>query len=286
MGKISACVIALNEEKSLERCLKSLSFADEIVVVDGGSQDATPEIAKRYTQKVISHPFQGFTQQRNVGITQCSGDWIFFLDSDEAASEELAQKLRSVANADMSAHPNCYAICRIEYFLGKKLQYGPGNPSSQWRFFKRQGVKFQGEVHEYPVFEGPIGLIPEPIYHNPDLGIERFLNKLNSYTTLEALERFGQGQTTTLFHAFGTFFATFFKNGVRYRGFWNGKVGFVLTVLESTSRVIRHLKLWVFWQVYKGNVQMNLGMKLPEPGSIKIPDPIDLDKPRHTTNPV
>ena len=122
-------------------------------------------------------------------------------------------------------------------------------------------------------------MVEEPIRHNPDLGVERFLVKMNHYTTLEALDRFSQGQRTTLLHAFGTFFTTFLKNGIRYRGFWNGREGFVLTVLESFSRVVRHLKLWMYWQVFDGKIKMELTVKLPKPGSGRVPNKEDIDKP-------
>lgn len=279
MPRISACVIAYNEERTIERCLRSLSFADEIVVIDAFSSDRTVERCRNLGAKVVQNKWQGFTKQRNVGLDSCAGDWVFFLDADEEATRELGARLKAIAADDMSKHPNCYSVKRIEFFLGKQLNYGPGNPSFQWRFFKRAGVRFEGEVHEYPRFDGNVGLIDDAaILHWPDLGIDRFLNKLNHYTTLEALDRFSQGQRTTLFHAFGTFFTTFLKNGIRYRGLFNGKEGFVLTLLESFSRVVRHLKLWVFWQVHDGKMKVALPVELPAPGSGRKPSKDELEK--------
>lgn len=279
MPKLSACVIAFNEERAIERALRSLGFADEIVVIDAGSTDRTPELAKKLAHKVVTHPWSGFAKQRNVGLDHCTGDWVFFLDADEEASSGLGERLRKIASEPQGSHPNCYSIRRDEFFLGRELKHGPGNPSFQWRFFKRSGVRFEGEVHEYPRFDGPIGMITDvSIAHWPSLGIDRFLNKLNHYTTLEALDRFAQGQRTTLFHAAGTFFSTFLKNGVRYRGFLNGKEGFVLTLLEAFSRVVRHLKLWVLWQVHEGKLKIDLGMKLPQPGSARAPAKAELER--------
>lgn len=276
---ISACVITRNEEHLIERCLASLSFADEIIVIDAISVDSTASRAKKFTSKIISSPWKGFTVQRNLALDHAQANWVFFLDSDEQASIELGQRLKKIAQDQLDTHPNCYSIKRIEYFLGKELKFGPGNPSYQWRFFKKENVRFTGDVHEYPKFEGPIGLIEEPIHHYRDLAIERFLNKLNHYTTLEALDRFKQGEHTSLPHAIGTFFTTFLKNGIRYKGFLNGKEGLVLTLLESISRVIRHLKLWVFWQVYKGKIKIDLGFKLPEPGSVSPPPYSEIERP-------
>lgn len=280
MAKISACIIAKNEERTISRALTSLKkFADEIVVIDSHSTDKTAELARSFGAKVIASDWKGFAHQRNVGLDHCSNEWVFFLDADEEASLELGVRLKKIAAEPTASHPNCYSVTRYEYFLGKELHYGPGNPSYQWRFFKRHGVRFEGEVHEYPRFEGPVGEVREPIRHNPDLSVDRFLNKLNHYTSLEAIDRFSQGQRTTLFHAFGTFFTTMLKNGIRYRGFLNGKEGVVLTILESFSRVVRHLKLWTLWQVYDGKIRMNLGFDLPKPGSAKPPTKEELDKP-------
>jgi glycosyltransferase involved in cell wall biosynthesis len=241
------------------------------------------EIAKSFGAKVFVEPWKGFTEQRNICLCKAQSGWVFFLDADEQASLELGRRLKEIAKNSHEKMPNCFSIKREEYFLGKKLNFGPGNPSHQWRFFKKDAVVFKGDVHEYPVFEGPVGRIEEPIHHFPDLAIDKFLTKMNHYTTLEAMDRFGQGQRTSLFHAFGTFFTTFFKNGIRYGGFLNGKEGFILVLLESISRVMRHLKLWTYWQVYEGKIKINLNSKLPSPGSSQPPNHGELEKPEWKT---
>lgn len=279
MGRISACVITRNEERVLERCLRSLAFADEIVVVDAESADRTLDVARKFAHRVVTNPWRGFSEQRNVALQHASGDWVFFLDSDEEASAELGRRLKEVAAGDLGRQPQCYSVRRIEYFLGKQLCFGPGNPSHQWRFFQRRGVRFEGEIHEFPRFDGPVGVIEEAIFHWPNLDVSRFLTKMNHYTTLEALDRFAQGQRTTLAHAVLTFFSTFMKNGAVYRGFLNGREGFVLTLLESVSRVVRHLKLWVFWQVHEGRMKIDLGVRLPAPGSARALTKSEVQRP-------
>ena len=122
-------------------------------------------------------------------------------------------------------------------------------------------------------------MIDEPIHHWPHLTIDRFLTKMNHYTSLEALDRFSQGQRTSLVHVFGTFFTTFLKNGIRYQSFRNGRVGLVLTLLESISRTVRHLKLWIFWQVHDRKLNLELGFELPQPGSSQAPKKSELERP-------
>ncbi len=285
---LTACVIVLNEEQNILRCLESLRFADEIVVVDGGSTDATALRVRDFEKqngklKMDALCFQGFAQSRNHALGLATGKWVFFLDADEEVTLDLGRRLKNISREDPKLHPRGYSIKREEFFLGQKLNHGPGNPSHQWRFFQREGVHFKGEVHEYPVFEGPVGKIEESILHWPHLSIERFLNKMNRYTTLEALDRFSQGQRTSLLHALFTFISTFLKNGIRYRGFWNGKVGVVLVILESFSRTVRHLKLWLLWQVHDGKIQYDpwLGqkLKLPEPGQKTAAALAEIEKP-------
>jgi glycosyltransferase involved in cell wall biosynthesis len=276
---ITACIISKNEEASIERAIRSLNGISDVLVVDAHSQDTTVEIAQRCGARVLQNAWTGFTDQRNFALKEAKGNWVFFLDADEAATPELIAALKKIDEGHEVDHPHCYSIKRVEFFLGKELNYGPGNPSYQWRFFKKSKVHFVGEVHEYPKFEGPIGTVKDAaIYHWPNLSVERFLTKLNHYTTLEALDRFAQGQRTSLFHAFFTFFTTFLKNGIRYRGFLNGRVGFVLVLLESFSRVVRHLKLWTYWQVYEKKLSIVLSVRLPEPGSRKAIASSELNK--------
>jgi glycosyltransferase involved in cell wall biosynthesis len=286
--RLSVCIITQNEAHALRRALASVTFADEIIVVDGGSTDNTQAVVDACPgARMVVQSFAGFSAQRNRALKEARGQWVFFLDSDEEVTPALARRLRAISQDEPSAHPHCYSVRREEYFLGKHLKYGPGNPSHQWRFFKRTAVEFVGEVHEYPIFDGPIGAIgstraedcSECINHWPDLGIDKFLNKMNRYTTLEALERFAQGERTSLAHAVLTFYSTFLKNGLRYGGLFNGREGLVLTILESFSRTVRHLKLWLFWQVHEKKIPFDLGMALPVPGSRIKPKAEDLDKP-------
>lgn len=244
---LSAIVIAKNEERLIERAVTSLRFADEIVVVDAESSDQTAQIAKGLGARVVTRAWTGFADQKNFAMEQARGPWIFALDADEAASPELGIMARKIVESYKAGNPVCYRVRREEYFLGRHLTGGPGNPSFQERLFLKEWVYYQGHVHEFPLIRsnapGGYGLIQEPIHHNPTFNTDRFLGKMNHYTTLEAKDRFSRGQRTSLFHAVGTFFTTFFKNYVSYRGYRNGWQGVILIFLESTSRSIRHFKI-------------------------------------------
>ena len=125
------------------------------------------------------------------------------------------------------------------------------NPSYQDRFFHRQGVRYVNEIHEYPVFAQPAGKIHESLMHRSDLTIERYLEKLNRYTTIEAQDRYDQGQRATLFRLVGAFPAHFLKSLFYYGAYQDGIHGVVISLLEGVSRVVRQIKVWQIAQQVK-----------------------------------
>lgn len=249
--KISAVIITKNEESTITRCLQSIVWADEIVIVDANSTDRTAEICMDPNQpwanqiRLIRRSWTGFRDQRNFAIQSAQYDWILVLDADEACSPELALKIRDILN---QSHPSAYAfkIKRIEYFLGKQIRYGIWNPSYQDRFFHRTGVRYVNDIHEYPLFPKPPLQIHEPIYHAPDLNPERFLDKMNRYTTIEAQDRVAQGQKTNGFRLLSAFPSMFLKNYFYYQAYKDGFHGFIISLLEGLSRTVRHIKIWQY----------------------------------------
>ncbi|MCC6278130.1 MAG: glycosyltransferase family 2 protein [Oligoflexia bacterium] len=263
--KISAFVICKNEEKVLEGCLKSLSFSDELVIVDGFSQDRTVEIAKKYTSQVFQREWTNFSEQRNFALEKLTGDWVFYLDADEVASPELVDWIRQFKSRgetalvnhtaqSLSRHPmdnpkteriDMIEIRRLEHFRGVIYRFGANNPSHQWRLFRRPGVRFKGEVHEYPVFEGIIRRLETPILHFPKTTISDLMEKMNRYTSLDADRLFQERKIKGPAYMFFSGFAMFFKAYFRKQGFRDGLLGFILAVLDGTSFFLRQAKLYL-----------------------------------------
>ncbi len=247
---LSVAIITHNEERTIARALESVAWADEIVLVDSHSSDSTARIAKdprapwAAKLKFEDRAWQGFRAQRNFSLARCTHDWVLVLDSDEACSPELAARLQALLAEPGGPSAKAYKVRRQEYFLGKPIHYGVWNPSYQDRFFFRHGVEYINEVHEYPRFPSAPERLHEPILHDPGFDVERFLSKMNRYTTVEARERFAAGQRTHLVHLAGAFFAMVWKNFVYYRAYRDGMPGFVISLLEGVSRVVRHIKLW------------------------------------------
>lgn len=248
--KISAVLIVLNEEGPLARCLNSLSWCDEIIVVDGMSSDGTKSIALNPNAawasriKWFERTWDGFKNQRNFALDQSSHDWVLCVDADEECSLALRTRLESLL-ASESPHPY-WKVRRQEYFLGKAIHYGVWNPSYQDRFFKKQGVRFVNEIHEYAKFPGIPERIHEPLHHAPDFNPEKFLAKMNKYTSIEARDRVNAGQRTNWFHVVFAGPAMFFKNYFYYKSYRDGIHGVAISVLEGISRSVRHVKIWQY----------------------------------------
>jgi glycosyltransferase involved in cell wall biosynthesis len=254
---VSAVIIARNEEQNIGRCLTSLTWADEIVVVDGGSEDKTLEICKRKDApwaekiKVFQRDWDGFRNQRNYSKQCATHDWLLVVDADERCTSELATKIRTLLSSVEGPPLKAYKVRRIEYFLGKEIQRGIWNPSYQDRFFHRSGVEYVNNIHEYPRFPAEPGWIHEPLEHSESFDVERFLKKMNQYTSVEALDRVNQGFRTNPFRLFFAFPAMFLKNYFYYGAYKDGIHGFVISLLEGLSRTVRHIKIWQYSQKQK-----------------------------------
>lgn len=250
MNLVSALIITKNEEKYIARCLNSLLWADEIVVIDALSEDRTRTICEDaqapWAGKIrfLQRNWSGFNDQRNFSLGQAKHDWVLVVDADEECSPELALKIQSLMKADANSEFQAYKVKRQEYFLGKAIHYGIWNPSYQDRFFHRAGVKYVNQIHEYPIFPKPPGRIHEPLHHAPDFSPDRFLYKMNKYTTIEARDRVLKGQRTRPFRMIMAFPAMFLKNYFYYSAYKDGIHGFAISILEGISRAVRHVKMW------------------------------------------
>lgn len=247
---VSALIITRNEEKHIQRCLQSLTWADEILVIDGGSTDRTLEICRDGAAawsgkiRILERPWTGFRDQRNFALQNSKNDWVLVVDSDEECSPELREKITGDWFQSVGPELKAYKVRRQEFFMGKPIYFGIWNPSYQDRFFNKAGVQYINEVHEYPVFTEAAGRIHEPLLHDPTFNPERFLAKMNLYTTIEAQDRVKAGQRTNAFKMVMAFPAMFLKNYFYYKAYRDGFHGFVISILEGISRAVRHVKIW------------------------------------------
>ena len=189
---LSAVIITLNAAATLERCLQSVAFADEIVVVDSGSDDATLEIAARHNAKVINEAWRGFGAQKNFAVGCAQNDWVFCIDADEQVSEALRQSIVSQLNDPRHA---AYRCARRNRFLGRWLRHGEGYPDWNIRLFDRRRARWtEDPVHENVITGEAVGELKGDLLHESQDTLAAYLAKQNRYTSLQAQQLFLQGR--------------------------------------------------------------------------------------------
>src|SRR3990167_4652174 len=196
MQKISAVISAYNEEEKIEKCLKSVLWADEVIVVDNSSTDKTVEIAKKYTSKIYSQPNDPLLidLQKNTGFEKTTKDYILSLDADESVSEELRKEIKSLLKG--SALKSGYTIPRKNIIFGKWIQHSLWWPDYQLRLFKKGKGRFESaSVHESIKVDGEIGQLNEPLIHENYQTISQYLYKMDKiYTEVEASKILNSGK--------------------------------------------------------------------------------------------
>jgi glycosyltransferase involved in cell wall biosynthesis len=246
--RLSVMLNTFNGGRKLERCLESVKWAGEIVVVDSGSTDGSPELAGRYTGKVRINPWPGYRAQREFGMSLCSGEWILILDQDEYCTAELASRLLSIC-ADPAAHARYNAgwIRRIEHFWGKRVNFGNYNPSSQPRLARRGKCRWVGHAHSYMEVEGgepAILRIGEPLWHDSYATPAEFFEKINRYSDLDVEERLPKGYRPSIWRVALSPLGMWWKCYVVRQGFRDGAHGFLNAASMAAYWFFRLSKAW------------------------------------------
>ena len=185
--KISACITAFNEEKKIRRCLASVSWADEIVVVDSFSTDNTVDVCKEFTEHVHRHQWLGYIGQKNLIKDMAAGPWILFVDADEEISEglrdEILREMESGAANDYAG----YEFPRMVWYLGRWVRHGDWYPDIKLRLFRKERGKCGGrEPHDRLIVEGPIRRLKGHLYHYTYSGIDAQIATMCKFATITA----------------------------------------------------------------------------------------------------
>lgn len=243
MSKISAIVIVYNEEKNIRRCLESLTWADEIVIVDSYSQDKTKEIASAFTDKIFDVKWEGFGKKKEFAREKASCDWILSIDADEVVSDRLKQEIKTIIESNKTLAG--YYVPRLSNFLGIWIRYGGWYPDYVLRLFKNDKARFDlSLVHEKLVLDGNAGFLKSDLLHYTDPDIHHYLLKLDKYTTLGAERLFQEGKGTSLFDLIFKPPAVFFKMFILKGGFLDGWHGLLLACFSCFHVFTKYAKLW------------------------------------------
>lgn len=246
-NKLSVILITKNEEHNIRACLTSVAFADEIIVVDFGSTDATVAIAREFTERVVTtEDWPGFGLQKNRALNLASHEWILSIDADERVTPALQKSIQNALNNPMV---DGYYIHRISWYCGKWIYHGDWSRDEVLRLFKKTKARFSDDiVHEKIILNGKTDLLPHYLEHYSYRTMEEVLTKMNRYSQLSAEQRFAQNKKTNLLSAIGAFVWTFVRGYIIRRGFLDGQHGLLLAISNAQNSYYRHVKHWLLQQ--------------------------------------
>ena len=244
-SNLSVLILAKNEEKNIEECIRSVSFAREVVVIDDHSTDRTAELARGMGARVVAHAMNGdWGAQQTFAVTQASCDWIYFLDADERVTAGLAKRIAEIVVAD---DRRCaYANARLSYLWEQPIRHGGWFPDYVVRLLPREGTTVEGLVH--PKICHPYREIKLPhkycLIHYTYRDWEHYFNKMNVYSTLAAQKLHDAGKTAyfinILLHPLWAWFRMYILRG----GFMDGRIGFVLAAFHFFYTMSKYTKFY------------------------------------------
>jgi glycosyltransferase involved in cell wall biosynthesis len=249
---VSAIVITLNEAAHIRECLASLSWADDILVVDSRSTDNTAELARLAGARVIIRDWPGYAAQKDFAASQAAHDWIVSVDADERVTPELAAGIRRALEApgDVAG----FRVPRVTFHLGRWIRTTDWYPDYQLRVYDRRRAAWTDErgsrrlVHESVTARGSVGQIPHELQHFAYRDIAHHYETMQRYTTLAAHQMSAQGRRATLA---GLLFhppAAFLRNYVLKRGFMDGAAGLIISAMNAHYVFLKFAKLWALQQ--------------------------------------
>jgi glycosyltransferase involved in cell wall biosynthesis len=245
---LSVILITKNEAANIKDCLESVSFANEIIVVDSQSSDQTVKIAQSFGAKVENtSDWPGFGPQKNRALNLATQDWVLSIDADERVTPELKQEILAVIDSSSSA--DCYAIPRLSWYCGRFMKHSGWYPDYVERLFKRGSAKFSDHlVHERLLPTGPVKKLNHHFLHYSFKNFSQVLQKVDSYSTASANQAFQQGKKSSVLKAIGHGLWAFFRTYFLRLGFLDGQQGLALAISNAEGTYYRYIKIWLLNQ--------------------------------------
>lgn len=240
---LSVIIITKNEEEMIRGCLRSVAWADEIVVVDSASSDATVKICRESGAKAhVAEDWPGFGPQKNRALDRATGDWVLSLDADERISPELRAEIE--AAMQIAGEIKAYRMPRLSSYCGRFMRHSGWWPDYVTRLFRRGAARFSDDlVHERLLVNGATATLSQPLLHTTYRDLEEVLAKINEYSSAAASIMHGQKKTaglaTAILHGLWSFIRTYFLRC----GFLDGTEGFMLAVSNAENSYYRYVKL-------------------------------------------
>jgi glycosyltransferase involved in cell wall biosynthesis len=238
---LSVVLIAQDAAHQLDACLASASFADEIVLVDSGSTDATRQVAHKHGARVVAKDWLGFGRQKQFAVEQARHDWVLCLDADERVSPELRASIERALAAPVAP---VYRMARCNRFLGRWLRHGEGYPDWSPRLFDRHNARWSDDpVHEKVLYAVTPGTLEGDLLHDSAEDLGRYLDKQNRYTTLAAEQLYERGRNAGAFELLASPAVRFLKFYVLRLGFLDGIAGLMHIGIGCMNSYLKYAKL-------------------------------------------
>jgi glycosyltransferase involved in cell wall biosynthesis len=240
---VTATVISFNESANIQAALESLSWADEIVVVDSESSDDTVAIARNFTDRVFVRPWPGYIAQKNFAAGQARHDWIFSLDADERVSPALAGEITALVSGEPAAAG--YRVPRVTFHLGRWIRSTDWYPDYQLRLYDRRRARWAGRyVHESVKADGRVEDLRNELLHYAYRDLSHHLQTIDRYTTLAARQMFEEGRRAGWLDVAMHPPAAFLRNYVLRGGFRDGVAGLIVSAMNARYVGLKFAKLW------------------------------------------
>ncbi len=242
MHKLSVTIIAGAEEKNIRECLESVQWADEIIVVNNFTDDRTVEIAREFTPHVHLRRWEGFASQKRYALEHATHEWVFSLDADERVSPELKDEILKTINSDTPF--NGFRIPRRSYFLDRWIKQCGWYPGYQLRLFRRTATHMTDRlVHEGFEVEGEIGRLTGDIIHYTHPTIKVTIQKVNEYSSLQALEKYQKRKISTAGLIYRPVLA-FLQMAIVRKGYRDGAHGIMVSLIHAITYALTTMKMW------------------------------------------
>lgn len=246
MEKLSVIIPVFNEAHTIEAAIRSISFADEIIIVDSYSTDDTLAVAKKFPVKVLQREFDYPASQKNWAIPQATHDWILLLDADERVTPELQKEIKETLKNSPQDIAGFW-IYRTNHFMGKHIKYSGLQNDKVIRLFKKADCRYENKmVHEEIKTDGKIGFLKNKISHNTYQSLDDYITKLNRYAYWQAIDYDKKTGKITAFHLLVKPPWRFFKHFIIQQGYRDGVVGFTISFLAGYATALRYIKLWLY----------------------------------------
>ncbi len=263
--KISACLMTFNEERNIERALKSLQWCDEIVVLDSFSTDRTVELARAFTDRIYQHKWEGFIAQRNRVREMATHDWVLFLDADEEVTIELKVEIERELERNRGRHVG-YRFPRMVFYLGKWIRHGEWYPDRTLRLFeKTRGHSVGVEPHDRVEVDGPVKNLRTPLLHYTHDNVWDHLVNINDFSSISAKAKFDSGIRFRFRDLFWRPHWRFFRGYFIKCGFRDGWAGYMIALMSMFEATVKYAKLW--------ELELEAKSKKRSAPSVSAPDP-------------